>query len=84
MGSEGFYLSDRLALRPKEAAKTLGISERALRSLLPELPVVRRGRIVLLPVQALQAWLLEQARVEPERAGAVADAIIAEIRNDHR
>jgi hypothetical protein len=40
-------LSDRLALRPREAAAALGISERAFRSLLPRLPHVRAGTSVL-------------------------------------
>jgi hypothetical protein len=39
-------LPDRLALRPKEAAETLGLSERALRSLLPRLTHVRAGVVV--------------------------------------
>ena len=63
-------LSTRLALRPKEAAEALGISERSLRMLLPELPVVRRGKIVLIPVQALRAWLEEQAQIEHRKGKA--------------
>jgi hypothetical protein len=57
-------LSTRLALRPHEAADALGISERALRTLLPELPVVRCGAAVLLPVRALLEWLERKAVVE--------------------
>src|SRR5262245_44243801 len=45
-------LSDRLALRPREAAEALGLSERKRRELLPELPHVRRGGVVL-----LHSWL---------------------------
>ena len=41
-----FDLANRLALRPKEAADVLGVSERTLRQMLPELPVVRRGGVV--------------------------------------
>ena len=61
-------LSDRLALRPKEAAQVLGLSEGALRALLPELPVVRAGRAVLLPVDLLREWL--RSRVEASENAA--------------
>ncbi len=37
MGDDPLRLCDRLALRPKEAAQVLGLSERSLRALLPEL-----------------------------------------------
>ncbi len=55
---------ERLALRPKEAAEALGISERALRQLLPELPTVRRGNIVLVPVSGLREWLRDESEAE--------------------
>jgi excisionase family DNA binding protein len=60
-------LADRVALRPKEAAEALGISERTLRQLLPELPTVRRGNIVLVPVAGLQEWLREESEAEKGR-----------------
>jgi excisionase family DNA binding protein len=75
-------LSSRLALRPKEAAEALGISERTLRQLLPELPVVRRGGVVLLPVEPLRAWLRDQVTIEGRRADAIVGEIMAAIRND--
>ena len=59
----------RLALRPKEAAEALGVSERTLRQMLPELPHIRRGGSILIPLgcmrQALQSgtpWRLRNAR----------------------
>lgn len=54
----------RLALRPAEAAKALGIGERLLWSMTNrgELPHVRMGRRVLYPVDELRAWLCEQAK----------------------
>lgn len=55
--STALRLQDRLALRPVEAAIALGISERKLRELLPRLPHVREGGVVLLPVKALERWL---------------------------
>ncbi len=75
-------LADRLALRPKEAAKALGIGERTLRQLLPELPHVRVGGVVLLPVEGLQAWLREQAKAERSRAETVADEVVKTIQGE--
>ena len=72
-------LARRIALRPKEAAEALGISERTLRALLPELPVVRRGGIVLIPVQALQTWLLEQAQIEGDRVESVVKEVMESV-----
>jgi hypothetical protein len=58
----GFQLADRLALRPAEAAAVLGISERSLRQIGPELPRIVRGGLVLYPVEALREWLRQEAR----------------------
>ena len=57
-------LSERLALRPKEAAVALGISERTLRQLAPTLPHLRLGGCLLFPVRVLERWLEEQAKAE--------------------
>jgi excisionase family DNA binding protein len=59
-------LSSPLALRPREAAKALGISPRLLWQLTKDghIPCVRVGngkrRTVLYPLGDLQAWLTEQ------------------------
>lgn len=56
-----------LALRPREAAKSLGISPRLLWQLTHDghIPCVRVGsgkrRTVLYPLAELQAWLTRQA-----------------------
>lgn len=57
-----------LALRPREAAKVLGISARTLWALTAPrgpIPCVRVGhgsrQMVLYPVAELQAWLSQQA-----------------------
>lgn len=56
-----------LALRPREAAKALGISERLLWQLTKDgqIPCVRIGsgarKAVLYPVDALQTWLRDRA-----------------------
>jgi excisionase family DNA binding protein len=74
-GFEPHRLADRLALRPKEAAEALGISERTFRQLLPEIPTVRRGNIVLVPVAGLQEWLREESEAEKTRG----EKAVAEI-----
>jgi hypothetical protein len=76
----GLGLSDRLALRPREAAAALGLSERAFRALLPSLPHVRAGGAVLVPVEALRRWLEERARIGPDRI----EAIVAETMDSIR
>ena len=65
---------ERLALRPKEAAEALGLSERKLRELTPELPHIRRGGVILYPVGALERWLEDQART-----GSETDAVVDEV-----
>ena len=62
--------SSPLALRPRDAAKALGVSQRTLWSLTAPrgpVPCLRVGagkrQTVLYPVAELQAWLSEQAAV---------------------
>ena len=52
-----------LALRPRDAALALGISERLLQdwARLHGLPSVRLGQVVLHPVDELRQWLRERA-----------------------
>ena len=54
----------RLALRPKEAAKALGLGERKLWEITADqtsgIPHVRLGKAVLYPVADLQRWLSDQ------------------------
>lgn len=54
-----------LALRPKEAAKALGIGERLLwsKTNCGEIPHVRIGRAVLYPVESLREFLARETRV---------------------
>ena len=53
-----------LALRPREAAPALGISERTLWSLTKEgkIPHIRCGRSILYPVDSLRDWLAASAK----------------------
>jgi hypothetical protein len=69
-------LAGRLALSIPEAAMALGVSERLVRDLLPELPHVRLGRRTVIPVGPLEEWLRERAKVEQGRAEKVAEEIL--------
>ena len=53
----------RLALRPKDASKALGISERLLWSLTSEqrIPYCRINRAIVYPVDLLRAWLVQHS-----------------------
>ena len=75
-------LTNRLALRPKEAALALGLSERTLRQILPELPHIRVGGAVLLPVEGLQAWLREQSRAERGRVDETVKEILDSMKDE--
>lgn len=59
----------RLALRPQETARALGISERLLWSMTKEhqIPHVRLGRVVVYPICALERWLAEGAEQTSKR-----------------
>jgi excisionase family DNA binding protein len=75
-------LADRLALRPAEAAKALGVSERTLRQLLPELPHLRAGGCVMIPIDGLRQWLLEQAQAGKSRVDAAVEDVLASISSE--
>ncbi len=57
--------AEPLAVRPREAARMLGISERKLWELTADqssgIPHTRFGRAVVYPVDLLREWLSEQA-----------------------
>ena len=67
-----------LALRPEQAARALGVSRSFFfAEILPELRVVRCGRLRIVPVRSLEDWLernaaraVEQARRAWPRASA--------------
>ena len=76
-------MSDPLALRPREAARRLGISERTLWTLMKagDIPHVRVGRAVLYPVDTLRDWLASRSRkTQPARR---ADVDSGEIEGVH-
>ena len=56
----------RLALRPREAAESLGVCERTLRDL-PDVPRLKlNGGTVLYPVRELERWLSDRLERAPE------------------
>ena len=65
-----------MALRPREVAQALGVSERFVRQILPELPHVRLGAAVVVPTDMLREWLREKARREKSRVGDVVDEVL--------
>jgi hypothetical protein len=75
MTDESFDLRSRIALRPAEAAKALGVSDRTLRSMLPHLPHFREGGVVLIPVEGLRRWADERAQCEKTRIERLTDEI---------
>ena len=58
-----------LALRPKDAARALGIGQRKLWELTKagEIPHVKIGTCTLYPVDELRAWLSSQAQKGVQR-----------------
>ncbi len=64
MGRSGRDGPPRLALRPREAAQSLGISERTLWGLTADgaIPHFKLGRLTLYPVDGLPEWLAEKAK----------------------
>ena len=74
------YISQRIGLRPKEAAEALGISDRTLRTWMrnEELPFLRVAGVVLIPREELERWLKQ--RIEREkRAEALVEEILANL-----
>jgi excisionase family DNA binding protein len=53
-----------LAMRPREAATALGISERLLWEWTDrgQVPHIRMGKAILYPVESLRDWLKQQAQ----------------------
>jgi len=61
-----------LAMRPREAAKALGISERLLWQWtnMGLVPHIRIGKVVLYPVNSLREWLKRRAQTTATDAGS--------------
>ena len=74
-------LSERLALSVGEAAASLGVSERLMRTLLADIPHCHVGNRVVIPVSLLDEWLRKQAGKEQSVVGKAVDEILEEIQN---
>ncbi len=74
-------LSERLALSIPEAARAVCVSERLMRTLLPDIPHCRLGNRVVIPVAPLDEWLRQQAGKEQTVVGKAVDEILGEIQN---
>ena len=72
-------LATRFALSVKEAAAAFGISPEHLRNLLPEIPHVRLGTRVVIPVKPAEEWLCERAKAEKASADSMAEEILREF-----
>ena len=72
--------SQRLALRLKEAAAALGVSERTLRKWRRDegLPYFHLAGSVLIPVVELERWMAERV-TSRQTADQIADEILREL-----
>lgn len=76
MKSDTIDLNTRIALRPREAAEALGVSDRTLRTWMrdEELPYLRIDRGILIPIADLKEWINERLIRK-----STADDIAAEV-----
>ena len=74
-------LSERLALSIAEAAAAVGVSERLMRTLMPEIPHCRIGNRVVIPVPLLAEWLRKQAQKDEDVVGKAVNDILEEIQS---
>jgi excisionase family DNA binding protein len=72
-------LGNRLALTVGEAAQAIGVSERHLRNTLSEIPHVRIGGRVLVPVAPFQEWLRDQAKAGKGQVDEAVDEILQSL-----
>ena len=71
----------RLALRPGEAARALGVSDRTLRKWMRDegLPYARVSGVVLIPRRPLEDWLAERIGADNRT-----DRLVSEILDDFK
>ena len=82
MGKRTPEQPERLGLRPIEVAKALGVSERTVRQILPEIPHLRIGTAIVIPIEALKKWLIDEAKVEEGRIDAAVEEILEGLESD--
>jgi excisionase family DNA binding protein len=76
------YVSGPLALSVAEAAEAIGVSERHLRDFLCEIPHVRLGTRVVIPVDRFRAWLWEQAELDLDSIDTVVNGLLADLERE--
>ncbi len=74
-------LTDRVALRPREVAAALGVSDRVLRQWMRDegLPYVRLGGAVMIRVSSLERWLADREVVDADRVEEIARDILSSL-----
>ena len=74
-------VTDRIALRPRELAAALGVSERVVRHWMrsESLPYVRLGGAVVIRVSSLERWLADREVVDADRAEEIARDILSSL-----
>ena len=72
-------LSQRLALTVEEAAAAIGVSERHFRSMMSDIPHVRLGTRVLVPLDLLREWLRGRAETSGSRVDRTVDEIVRDF-----
>ena len=79
-GKAELRLADRLALRPREVALVLGVSDRTVREWMCHegLPYLRLRNVVLIPCAELEAWLAEKI-VSDRRADETVSQILSDL-----
>ena len=75
-------LSERAALTVPEAARTLGVSVRHLRTVLPEIPHFHLGGRVLIPQGQLLEWMRSQVDRERNHTDEIVRKVVEAVARD--
>jgi hypothetical protein len=79
VSDEPFKLANRLGLSISEAASVIGVAEGSLRSVLNEIPHFHVGRRVVIPVEGLKAWMMDESQREKSRVDNAASEILKSL-----
>jgi len=77
-------LGSRVALRPDEVARALGIGKRTVRDILSRLPHFRIGTAVLIPVDCLKEWVRDQVEAPHKNSSHEIDEIMNSLESPKR
>ncbi len=75
-------LSERLALSVSEAAKAVGVSERLMRTILPDIPHLRIGGRVVIPRDQLVEWMRSEVDRERNHTDEIARKVVEAVTRD--